>query len=291
MFMKRMGLVVLVSSVVGWGAACTIESSECDCLGPDEPTPSTGGKASGAGGEVGTGGTASNEAGAGGGPDAGGAAGEAGCATPELCGNSKDDDCDGATDETPCRDADACAYTGDTSPTDAGWDRLFGEAYESASTVAVKDGVLHLTDAETDSGSRLVWGKNCFAEFEADSIYVVEARLRAVSASDYLGFFIGFGKSSNPVELTLDSDSLLIGGGTSCDSETVNQDLSKFVTLRLELDPTGAGSVKTFIDGEEVNSAAPCAAESARSLTFGLGSTTGRGEGYLDSLRAWRERR
>jgi hypothetical protein len=226
-----------------------------------------------------------------GGAQAGGATAAGG--TTALGGTQEAGTGGAAADVAVVRDPDACSYTGDASPTASGWEVLGGSTYESATTVAVSGGILHLTDASTTSESRLVWGKDCFASLDAGYTYVVEATVKSVSCSDYAGFVLGFGSATNAVELTVFTDNLQVGGGTGCNVSNYAADLtSTFRTVRMELTPnaSGPGSVETFIDGESLDVSTPCP-EAGRQITFGLGSRTATAEGYIDEIHAWREKR
>ncbi|MBN2194784.1 MAG: hypothetical protein JW751_18355 [Polyangiaceae bacterium] len=211
----------------------------------------------------------------------------------ELCDNGVDDDCNGAEDEVPCREVDACSYDGTELPTEQGWEYAAVGMETADVEVDITDGVLHVSDDSTSSGSHLGWGRDCFGSIDPGYVYVAEFRVRAVSATAQGGFRLGLGDGMNLLDLSLFPDDLLVGGSLGCDQTTVSEDLaSEFATIRLELQSdAGTDAVSTFVDGALVNESTTTCTASQWEVSFGMFSTDGTGEGYVDDVRAWRERR
>ncbi len=310
--------------------ACTVKDSEddCNCCNDEcEPCGEGGSEVAGApgeGGEQAEGGSPSEggvagEPGEGGAPPAQGGAEDGGAGAPPAEGGAAPAEGGAPPAEGGAPPAEggappaeggappaeggsggagpigptlACEYTGEASPTDSNWDKLASSTYESDETVAIEDGVLHLTDASSVSGTRLMWGRDCFDTFEVGTTYIVEYTVRAVEASDYAGFLLGFGTSTNAVDLTVMPDGLMINGETGCDSQTIDATLDDAMhVIRITLSPTSAGDddISISLDGTEIATGVQPCPETANEITFGLGSASATGEGYVDQIQAWKE--
>lgn len=215
----------------------------------------------------------------------------------EICDNQADDDCDGEVNEAPCRDEeDLCGYDGSTLPSEAGWDVLVGPSNEDdPSMVEVEDGRLHLTDTESTSLSRIIWGKECFGEIDSEYTYVAEFDVQVAFATQFGGFLLGVGTETNVAEISLTEVDVLAGSDDCEGTHYSDLDLaSDVVTIRLELtrEGTAPALVTTYLDDEQLDQREICSDEYDADVIFGLGSDLeDQAEGTIDEIRVWREKR
>ena len=171
------------------------------------------------------------------------------------------------------------SYTADALPGDDGWTIINYPAYEAGHVYLDPVGILHMNDPDTYGGSAahyynigtLTPGAKIAAEWDIKAVYSNAASFFGID--DGINFF-GFEITSNSVKRWYH--------GTEVITTTTDQ----FHTYRAELN---SGFFQLFQDGNPLFSGVADASSSPGEsrVHFGLGSSSGTAEFYVDEIRAF----
>jgi hypothetical protein len=174
-------------------------------------------------------------------------------------------------------------YNGDALPIAEGWTIVNYPAYE-ATALALESGVLHMTDASTVAGSAAHYYRDLSVGASEPGVWA-EFDVKAVSSSS--GSFFGLERDSTaPYEVALEIGSGVVapfGGGSG--ATIVNTD--DYHTYRIELE---SSLYRVFFDGALTLTGAVAGSGATLGsnlrVHFGLGSSAGTAEFYVDEIRA-----
>lgn len=174
----------------------------------------------------------------------------------------------------------AVIYTADHMPQTDGWTIVNYPAYESGHVTIDTPGILHLNDPNTYGGSAAHYYKDFYVGDNADIVYA-EWKVKANYNTGF-GSFFAFDRvagGGHNLSFKIDDDSIIVNNVSA--AITAND---TFHTYRAEIE---ANTYRIYQDSTLLltGSASGSNGDTVR-IHFGLGSSSGTAEYFLDEIRA-----